>query len=871
VIDSFQRAVRLHGDSVAVVHDGATRTFATLHRDVEAVAATVAEHAPPNAAVALSVPPSFGLAAGMLGVLMAERVLLVLDPAQPEARRRLLLRESGARLVLTGAGGTTTSGGLDIEAEVIPAGDDPAPVLPEPTRNEDRAAYLSFTSGSTGTPKCVIGSHQGLVHFLSWQRETFGIGPGDRGAQLTSLSFDVLYRDVLLPLVSGGTLCIPPSSARRDPNRLFAWLRTEQITYLHAVPSVTRAWLSEPYADRAVPTLRRVFFAGEPLPGMLVDELRRRVCAAEIVNLYGPTETTLAKLAHEVPPGDISGTVHVGRPLPGAQALVFGPHGRLCSIGEPGEVVLRTPVRSLGYLNAAPEERRRFFVNPFTNDRDDVLFRTGDRGRYRPDGTLDLLGRLDDQLKVRGIRIEPGEIESVLCLHPAVRNAAVAVHRGGDDTAGLAAYLEGAPGDLDVSSLRSFLAGRLPAHLLPGAFYQVDRIPVTASGKVDRRALADFPAGRLTSDKPHRAPRTPTEMTLVGIWSRVLGVRRIGVDDNFFELGGDSLRLVHVTSLAHDHGIPLDLHDYYERQTVSELGAVAESRRGAAGPVRGGPLARLKPDGSGRPIFCVHPSGGSAAWYVALARALPHDRPLFAFEMPGSHGIGEPLDSIEALADEYVRHLLLAQPTGPYALLGWSLGGMIAFEMAHRLTAAGHQVAPLILLEPTLPGDEDSAAGHRLVAEHYRTARELVERALAAPAGSRERDRRRADIVRFFDSIGWPADEAALADDLPLRACGLLHEAYLGYRPDPYDGDVHLVLTEEGRRASKDHRSSVLHDSAERYLRRWWQLVGRTLHVHDSGADHMTMVGPGNAADLAGLCERLIEEPAGARSGSNAT
>ncbi|MFE9799227.1 amino acid adenylation domain-containing protein [Streptomyces goshikiensis] len=869
VVDQFRAVASRYRDLSAITHDGVTCTYGCLGEHVRDIAAVVARLTAPGEVVALRVPPSPGLAAAMLGVLAAGRTLLVVDPALPAQRTRLLLDDAGARLVLGGGGGPTgpSHAGLDVEPDSTLAArsacEDIAARAQFPVGAGDSVGYLAFTSGSTGVPKGVAGSARGLARFLAWQRDTFAVGPGDRIAQLTALSFDVLYRDVLLPLVSGATLDIPPAGVHAgDPERLFAWMRSRGTTRLHTVPSVARSWLAGPYADRALPTLRTVFFAGEPLSGALVDEVRHRVGGAEAVNLYGPTETTLAKLAYRVPPGRTPAAIPVGHPLPDCQALLLNPEGVLCGVGEPGEVVLRTPDRSLGYLSAPPEERARFLANPFTADPADILYRTGDQGRYRPDGTLELLGRLDGQLKVRGVRIEPGEIEAQLCRHPAVTAAVITVLPGPDGPDGvLTAWLEVTDPAPNAAVLRGFLAERLPDYLVPGAYFRVERIPTTASGKTDRRALAALPRTQLTSGERHQAPRTPTETLLADVWRQVLGTASVGIHDNFFDLGGDSLRLVHVTSLLRDHGVPLDVRDHYEHQTVATLGQLADARTAEEAPhEHDGPLVRLS-RGGGRPLFCVHPGGGSAAWYTALARAVPADRPVLAFELPGAYGPGDALSTIEDLAACYVDRLRKEQPTGPYALLGWSLGGLIAFEMARQLTAAGHRVDPLILLEPTLPQDPKSTGNHRTTAELYGRAEELVAHARAAPQDGVERRRRLADVAAFFAEIGWPPYEAELAGDLPLRACRLMHAAFVDYRPSALPGTAHIVLSREGRDADPDHPSGVLHDSAERYIAAWGRLVDGAMPVHHSGLDHMAMIGPGNGAHLTALCEELMRTP----------
>ena len=295
-----------------------------------------------------------------------------------------------------------------------------AEAAPLPPIHGEDAAYIFFTSGSTGVPKGVLGCHKGLSHFLHWQRQTFDIGPRDRVAQLTSLSFDVLLRDVFLPLTSGGMLCLPEEG---DQAHVLAWLAREGVTVVHAVPTLLQTWLTQESTGVDLGNLRWLFLAGEPLSGALVQAWRGRFPGgAEVVNLYGPTETTLVKCFHRVIGELQPGLQPVGMALPQTQALVLNATGQLCGIGELGEVVLRTPFRTLGYVNAPEEMRRHFVPNPFREgDPSDLLYYTGDRGRYRPDGSLDLLGRLDDQVKIRGVRVEPGEVKAVLEEHPAVQ------------------------------------------------------------------------------------------------------------------------------------------------------------------------------------------------------------------------------------------------------------------------------------------------------------------------------------------------------------------------------------------------------------------------------------------------------------------
>ncbi|MGH8773204.1 MAG: amino acid adenylation domain-containing protein, partial [Burkholderiales bacterium] len=373
--------------------------------------------------VAIAGQKSFGLVVCMSAVLHAGGVMLTVDVNLPAERQRLLLREARVkRLLYLGAlqpeddwmSASVALTLVDPEYGTIASAEHAAnDEIELPPITADDPAYIFFTSGTTGVPKGILGCHKGLNHFLAWQRETFAIDSQDRVAQLTALSFDPLLRDVFLPFTSGATLCLPGKDDELEPASVWSWLATETISVLHTVPSRAQSWLADALPRLEFPHLRMTFFAGEPLLGSLVNRWRA-LTTSEIINLYGPTETTMAKCFYRVPADVSPGVQPAGQPLPQTQALVLNPYGNLCGIGEPGEIVIRTPSRTLGYLNASSETRASFRKNPFRDDDADWLYCTGDSGRYRPDGSLEIGSRLDDQVKINGVRVEPAEVTAVL-------------------------------------------------------------------------------------------------------------------------------------------------------------------------------------------------------------------------------------------------------------------------------------------------------------------------------------------------------------------------------------------------------------------------------------------------------------------------
>lgn len=591
--------VRDTPDAVAVSWRGHGWDYRSLWEAAARIRSRLlADGAGGDAVVAVTGPRSPGLVAAMVAVLTGGGVLLTVDPALPRLRRNAMLTAADAtHLVLVADSETDVSTDalsvLRVAAEgaVVTGEHESEPDLADP-RPAREAAYLVFTSGTTGTPKGVLGRADGLSHFLRWQRDTFGIGPGDRCAQLTGLSFDVVLRDVLVPLVSGATLVIPEDSDGPAPERTLTWLAERDITVVHTVPSLAESWLAcAGDTPSTPPAVRLGFFAGEPLTGELVRAWRAATGAGAVINLYGPTETTLAKCAYVVPDDCRPGVQPIGTAIPGAQAFVLGDGGRACGVGEVGEIVLRTPYRSLGYTRPSTADPWR--PNPATDDPDDLLYRTGDLGRFRPDGLLDILGRSDRQVKIRGIRIEPDEIAAVIARHTAVEQAAVTATT---DTGGelmLAAYLV-APGRTQATEtqLRTYLGKRLPAVMVPSALLFVDAIPLTANGKTDWRAL---PEAAPAASVSYVAPRTGAERRVAEIVALLLRQDRVGAYDDFFALGGHSLLAMQLVSrLADAFGVTLPLRVVFEAPTIAGIAAAltehaesADSGDGASADVGG--------------------------------------------------------------------------------------------------------------------------------------------------------------------------------------------------------------------------------------------------------------------------------------------
>jgi amino acid adenylation domain-containing protein len=448
----------------------------------------------------------------------------------------------------------------------------------------DAISYVYFTSGSTGRPKGIAGRLQAIDHFIRWEIETFGVAEGTRVSQLTSPAFDAFLRDAFTPLAAGGTVCVPAGrDSILDGGRLAEWIERQRVELLHCTPSLFRLILGQELTSASFPALRWVLLAGEPL--LPSDVLRWHNLFADrirLVNLYGPSETTMVKLFHLVRPEDGQArTVSIGRPIPGARAIVVDEQGKPCPPGKLGEIYIRTRYRSLGYLNRPDLTAESFVQNPFSDRTDDIVYKTGDLGRLQEDGSFELVGRRDTQVKVRGVRVEIAPIEDLLRAQPSVADVAVVDRLDTQDNRFLCAYIV-PRGELNPSVLAEALRGALPDSAVPSAFVTLEALPRTLSGKVDRRALSDPGQAGGQTGREYVAPSTPVEEALCEIFSKLLGIAQVGIRDNFFELGGHSLLATLLLSRIRSAlGVEIPLREVFRTPAVQELAATLARLRGA--------------------------------------------------------------------------------------------------------------------------------------------------------------------------------------------------------------------------------------------------------------------------------------------------
>ncbi len=692
----FEAQARRAPDAVALAMDEARMSYAEL----DARANRLAHHlrglgVGPDARVAICAQRGFDMLVGLLAILKAGGAYVPLDPAYPLERLAFMLADSQPLALL--ADSSLPDGlalpddlplcRLDAERPAWANQPDTAPDVPNLT--PDHLAYLIYTSGSTGKPKGVMVEHRSLANHIGWQTETFGLTSADRFLQRTPISFDASVWELWTPLAIGARLVLLPNSANRDPLAIAETIRRQEASIVQCVPSLLDALLPD---DGSTPfRCRYLFCGGEPLSTALAE--RAAPLATEgVVNLYGPTEATIDSTAWRCTGN--TAWQPLGRPIANTRVYVLDERLQPVPAGTPGEIHIAGAGVARGYLRRPGLTAERFVADPF-GPPGSRLYRSGDLGRWCNDGTLEYLGRIDEQVKIRGFRIEPGEIQATLERHPQVAQAAVTVRHDRSGREHVIAYAVAAPtADLEPAALRRFLAERLPEHMVPSAVLRLAALPLTPNGKVDRKAL---PAPDFTAQTSTREPLTPRERTLAALFARTLGLDRVGMDDNFFELGGHSLlatRLVSDIRTALDVALPV--RALFEAPSVARLARWLDSGDSASDFA---PLLPLRRGGGMRPLFCLHTASGLGWAFTGLAAALPGGIPLYVLQTPYLEAGSRLPSDQDDLIDAYIATLRQVQAEGPYRLLGWSIGGVIAHRIATRLEALGHEVEHLILLD----------------------------------------------------------------------------------------------------------------------------------------------------------------------------
>jgi len=842
----FEEQVEKTPEATAVIFGEEQLTY----RDLNKRANQLAHHlrklgVGPDVLVGICVERSLEMVIGLLGILKAGGAYLPLDPGYPPERLRFMLEDTSARVLLTQQ---RFEENLPKEGRELLSlnrawgeiGRESEENLPTQSSPEN-LAYVIYTSGSTGKPKGVEIPHKGIVRLICGA-EYARFDSSEVFLQLAPIAFDASTFELWGALANGAQCVLFPGSIP-SPQELGTILRQYKVSTLWLTASLFNAVIEQ--APEALSEIRQLLTGGETLS---VAHIRRALSVlpdTRIINGYGPTESTTFTCCYQIPKqlDETVISISIGRPISNTQVFILDSHLKPVPIGVVGELYIGGDGLARGYVHRPGETAGTFIPNPFSDEPGARLYKSGDLARYLAQGGIEFIGRLDDQVKIRGFRIELGEIENTLKQHPSVRNAVVVAKEDNPGNKGLVGYIIlNESFNTPANELKKFLKYKLPEYMVPTAFVFLDTLPLTANGKVDRQALPPPDQGRREIESAFAAPQNELQQKLVKIWEKVIGVNPIGIKDNFFDLGGHSLIIVRlIAQIEKAFGKRLPPAILFQAPTVEQLADIIGEE-----PDSWSSLVPIQPLGTKPPFFWIHGEFSNAI----LPRYLGLDQPLYGLEHQSQDGKPAQYTSVETIATHYLKEIRMVQSHGPYFLGGYSLGSILAFEIASRLIDQAEDVALLALLDPPGPSGVARKTQPELnnkiivfnplrerMRRHYRNLAALGNEKKLAYFWVRGKGIIKAKIwdekTRISENLKKALWKVCLALGRPLPVSvrspyilNIYRRALRNYVPRQYTGRVVLFKGES---------------RADNYLRHWRKYLLGEITIHDLPGNHMQL------------------------------
>ncbi|MDJ0903888.1 MAG: amino acid adenylation domain-containing protein [Xenococcus sp. MO_188.B8] len=858
----FETQVERTPEAVALVFEAQQLTY----RDLNSKANQLAHYlrtlgVGPDILVGICVERSLDMVVGLLGIQKAGGAFVALSPSYPQERLALILSDTQVPVILTQEKLVTRipqyqghlvcldRGWQKIAAER--ASNPVSEVQPE------NLAYVTYTSGSTGKPKGVMMTHQSIGLGYQWLQEIYPIDSRDRVLQKVPICFSVFTWEIFWPLMTGAQIVLAKPDGHRDPAYLVKLIAQEQITIVYFIPSLLRIFLEEQGLETCS-SLRLVFSTGEMLPFALKERFFERLRECELHDVYGSEEDFLATNWH-CQPGGAPRRFSLGRPISKIPIYILDEQLQPVPTGEVGELHTSCSLLAKGYLNRPELTAQKFIPNPFENSKFSRLYKTGDLARYLPDGNIELLGRLDNRVKIGSYRVELGEIEAVLSQHPAIKQAVVVVREDIPDNKRLVSYVVPAylsqqseatnneqteswspignetykqpAAEQLVTELRNFLKKQLPDYMIPSVFMLLETLPLTSNGKVDRRSLPALDQSYRTLEVNFVAPRDELELQLTKIWEKVLDLQPIGIKDNFFHLGGHSLlsvRLFSEIEKAYQQKIPLTT--LLAAPTVEELAQVIGQENDS---IHWSPLVAIQPGFSKPPWFFIHAGGGGGMiQFRNLSRYMGSDQPFYGIDSLGLYGETTCPPTIEEMATLYLKEIRAVQPEGPYFLGGLCLGGLIAYEIAQQLYEQDDEIGLLVLFNTLTPNGIMRIPVLKRFSDHilnlFKEGPDYVIKKYQGKIKQIKNQNRRKKSLEKSNKIYLKSSQSTSeAIDYKTRrlVVGQIHNnAYKNYVPKPYSGNVTLFQTQGDLRPPEGYYNDSQWG--------WGKLVKGELEIH---------------------------------------
>lgn len=829
----FEEAVQNYSDQPAISFKDEAISYSNLNIRADNLSRAILHSARDEEIIGISTTRGINMVVAVIAILKAGKAYLPLDPTYPEDRLNQIIEDSDLKYCIASAVENKVFDKLGLETIDF----DRTYSLPSQSiASENTNAYVLYTSGSTGKPKGVYLTQKALVNLILWQKENSIAGSGSKTLQFAPLTFDVSFQEIFATLISGGLLILIDDVMRLNPDNLLAKIEKDQINRIY-LPFVALQFLAETAGSMGIfpSALKEVMTAGEQLKiTPQIETFFTQIQDCVLYNQYGPTEChVVTQLKLNGNPKRWPGLPNIGKAISNTEIYITDESLEIVDDGETGELCIAGASLASGYLNKPGLTSEKFVSMTLPDGASVRVYRTGDLARKLSDGNIEFIGRNDDQVKIRGYRIETGEIEVILNRIPGIAQAVVVAREDHNGQKRLIAYLSTSNTVKDTSYVRTEIQHRLPVYMIPAVFVWIDSFPRTSSGKIDKKALPSPDQLHFGDQSSYAAPQTNTEKEIVKIWEELLNIKDIGIDDNFFELGGHSLIAIQFMiqiEKVNNHGLPLAT--LFEYPTVRSLARLFD---GQSRPTNYTSLVPIKPTGSKTPIYIVHGGGYNVLNFSGIGLHVDNEQPVFGIQAQGLDGIEEPMDNMEDIARYYIESILVQNPTGPFALAGYSFGGYVVIEMARQLRLLGHEIKLLAIFDTNAKNLDFHGSDMQVYIEKIKKQLPKLWWIIKSLAKNPKRtiEYQLLLVNRKLNSLfkSREAKQEGAIYNIMRRIDEKYEIAYQAYKLAPFDEKIHLFRATDNVYFVEDYK----------YLG-WQKYARKGVAVYDVPGDHKTML-----------------------------
>ncbi len=839
VIDKFVQTANEFAEKTAIEYSGKKITYKELNEYTNKLAVYLKNiGVDKENIVAVECKNKLSAVEYMLAIMKAGGVYLPVDPDYPDERKKFIIEDSGSKILLTDEPQSVSYNNenlkvLDIIGENDISYENMEPDFKSDVSGED-LAYMIYTSGSTGKPKGVLLKHIGLFNLVKAQITDFSISNKSRVLQLASFSFDASLSEIFMALLSGATLVLPEDTVKKDVNNLLQTIKEQQITAATIPPSLLSVL---PYEK--IESFETIISAGESLPK---EVAKRWIGEYNLINAYGPTESSIGVTSFKVKEiNDDWRSIPIGKPINNIDVYVLDENENLLPIGVTGEICIGGTGLARGYFNRPELTAEKFVPNKYGNGR---LYKTGDLGRWTKEGLIEFVGRKDSQVKVRGYRIEIGEIEENIKALQGVKDCAVVLQESSGLDKKLVAFIVSDEEYIETK-VKSELKKKLPGYMIPNVISKLEKMPLTPNAKIDRKYLSNLDVKQVVTETEYIEPKDELERELVDLWKEILNADKIGVTHNFFDIGGHSILAINLLEkISKEFDVEIPMVKFFMNPTIRNIANQIRIVRSGK-TIDTNVLVRFHDNKQRKPVYFIHPSGGSVHWYTMLAKELKDIIPFYGIQAKGVDGKEEPHTTIEEMAAYYISAIKEIQPEGPYKIASWSMGVVIAYEVARQLLEQGEKVERLIILDqgPYLP-----------LAKAEDDAEFLAGMFMGRIKFSLDELRK----MSYDDQLRYVLKRAKKEHQFPkhirfkqfknyVKILKIQQDAWRNYEPSPIDEKVTLIKSME-REDRKDEREDL----------GWGELARKGVEIYQTPGNHNTMLHQPKVKKLAKLLSELL-------------